>query len=286
MQTDHTYLLVGTVTKDLLPDNSFIIGGTVTYATAVVKALGWEPIVVTAAAPDFSPPSYLTDITWCILPSSETTTFRNEYDPAGHRRQTIGPIAQTIETAKIPADFRHTAIVHLCPLAQELEPSITNIFNNALLTATPQGWMRQWDEQGIVSLGAWVNAEKILPQLKVAVISIEDVEGQWSIVEKWAAQTPVLIVTQGDKGCSIFHHGQRQSIPPRPAQSIDPTGAGDVFAAAFFIRFYETNNLWQSARFANVTASMAIERYGPEGVPDRNEIEAYIAQHPVEQAGL
>ena len=284
MHTDNTYLLVGTVTKDLLPDNTFTFGGTVTYATTVVKALGWRPTVVTTSAADFPPPPYLADVDWRIMPSAETTTFRNEYDSLGHRQQTIGPVAQAINTADIPADCRTADLVHLCPLAQELKPSITTVFENSLLVATPQGWMRQWDDQGIVSLGDWVGADEILPELKAAVISIEDVEGQWSIAENWAAKVSILIVTQGDEGCTIFQQERKQTVPPRPAKPVDPTGAGDVFAAAFFIRYHETGDLWRSARFANVTASMAIERVGPEGVPSREEIETYIAQNPVTRA--
>lgn len=274
------YLLVGTVTKDLLPDNNFTIGGTVTYASVVVKTLGWQPIIVTTAASDFVPPAYLADVDWRVLPSPHTTTFRNEYDALGHRRQTIGPICNPINTLNIPADCRQIPLVHLCPLAQELDPSITGIFANSLLVATPQGWMRQWDSQGIVSLGEWVGAEKILPRLHVAVISIEDVEGQWEIAYKWAAQIPILIVTQGEEGCTILHNGNTLAVAPRPARPVDPTGAGDVFAAAFFIRYHETGELWHSARFANVTASMAIERPGPEGVPTRQEIESYMAENP------
>jgi sugar/nucleoside kinase (ribokinase family) len=279
VQTDQNYLLVGTVTKDLLPDGNFTFGGTVTYATVIVKNLGWQPTIVTAAASDFRPPPYLAEVDWRILPSPETTTFRNEYDAYGHRRQTIGPVAQTISTLDIPIDCRQAPLVHLCPLAQELEPSITSIFKNSLLVATPQGWMRQWDEHGAVSLGEWVGADRILSQLKATVISLEDIEGDWTVAKNWAAQVPILIVTQGKNGCTVFHQGQRYSVPSRSAQQVDPTGAGDVFAAAFFIRFYETGNLWQSARFANVTASMAIERPGPEGAPSRDEIETYIRKY-------
>ncbi len=283
MPTNKTYLLIGTVTKDLHTDNNFTIGGTVTYSSVVVKQLGWQPIIITAAASDFVPPSYLLDIDWRILPSLESTTFRNEYDAYGNRRQTIGPIAQTINTEDIPTDCRQASVVHLCPLAQDLAASTTTIFNHTLLVATPQGWMRQWDEQGIVSLGEWFGAEQVLPQLQLVVISLEDIEGNWSIAEIWAAQTSILIVTQGEKGCAVFHQGQRMIVPARPAQPIDPTGAGDVFATAFFICFYETGDLWQAARFANVTASMAIERPGPAGVPDRQEIETYLSKNPIER---
>lgn len=278
--THPSYLLIGTVTKDLLPNNRFTTGGTVSYAGVVVKQLGWWPVIITAAATDFVPPPYLADADWRILPSLATTTFRNVYTPQG-RQQTVGPIARSIGPADIPADCRDISLVHLCPLAQDVEVAITTIFENSLLVTTPQGWLRQWDANGIVSLGDWQGSAEILRRVQATVISIEDIEGNWSMAEKWAAQTFILIVTQDKEGCTVFHQGQRWSIPPRPAQPVDPTGAGDVFAAAFFIRYHETNDLWQSAYFANVTASLAIERVGPEGAPLRSEVEAYITQYPL-----
>ena len=275
---DRTYLLVGTVTKDLQSDNSFTIGGTVTYASTIAKNLGWKPVVITRAAPDFTPPEHLTDVEWHILPATCTTTFRNDYYPEG-RIQTIGPIAESITQADIPAIYQHVAIVHACPLAQDVAPEVVSAFDQTLLAATPQGWLRQWDETGIVSLGGWKKMETIFPRFQAIVISIEDVEGNWDIVERWAKQLSILIVTQGEAGCTIFHQGQQEGIPTRSANPIDLTGAGDVFATAFFIRLCETNDLRQSAQFANVTASMAIERLGVAGAPTRNEIEAYLAQN-------
>lgn len=278
--TNRNYLLVGTVTKDLLADGSYVSGGTVTYAATVAKQLGWRPTIVTAAAPDFTPPAYLVDVDWRILSSQETTTFRNEYTPQG-RHQTIGPIARSIKKTDIPADCHQATIVHLCPLAQDVTSDVATAFDNSLRAATPQGWLRQWDDRGNVSLGEWRGAAEILPELTAAVLSIEDVEGNWAMAERWARQIPILIVTEGALGCTVFHWGRKIMVPPRPSAELEPTGAGDVFAAAFFIRFYETNDLWQAAYFANVTASMSIELPGPQGVPRRDEIETYIARHPV-----
>ncbi len=275
------YLLVGTVTEDLLADGNVTTGGTVTYAATVVQTLGWRPVIVTRAAADFVPPAHLTGAEWHILPAPETTTFRNQYYPEG-RVQTIGPIAASIGPADIPADCWQATLVHLCPLAQDVDPDVTTIFPNASRFATPQGWLRQWDEQGVVSPGGWQMLDDVLPRLHAVVISIEDVQNDWSIIEQWVSLVSILIVTEGEAGCTLFHRGQRLHVPPRPANPIDPTGAGDVFAAAFFIYFYEKNDLWQAARLANVAASMAIERPGAAGVPDRAEIEAYVAQHPVD----
>lgn len=286
MAQEKTYLLIGTVTKDLQPDGTFTNGGTVTYASVIVENLGWRPVIFTAADAKFTTPDYLTHVDWHFVSSLHTTTFKNRYDTQGHRQQTIGPVGASITAADIPPDCLQADIIHLCPLAQDVDISVASACKTGQMVSTPQGWMRQWDKNGIVSLGEWTGADDLLPKLTCSVISIEDIEGDWSIAEKWAGQTNTLIVTLGDEGCTIFHKGTRQTVPPRPAHPIDPTGAGDVFAAAFFIRYQETGNLWQAGRFANVAASMAIERVGPQGAPRRQEIETWLAQNPVKRTSL
>lgn len=272
---DKTYLLIGHVTKDLLPEGGFVVGGTVTYAAVVAKRLGWRPIVVTAAAADFKPPERLDGVDWTILPSAETTTFQNQYAAEG-RRQVVGPVARTIMADDIPTVLRRPAVVHLGPVAQELEPSLARLFPDSLLVATPQGWMRRWDTDGVVSMDTWHGAEEILPQLDAAVLSVEDIRDDWTVAEEWAERIPILVVTQDQGGCTLFHRGEKRSFPARAARVVDPTGAGDVFAAAFFIRLAETGDPGQSAGFANVTASMALERPGLSGVPSRTEVEEYV----------
>jgi sugar/nucleoside kinase (ribokinase family) len=237
--------------------------------------LGWRPVVVTAAAPDFKPPACLDGVDWTILPSDETTTFKNQYAAEG-RRQVVGPVARAIVPDDIPSDFRRPAVVHLGPVAQELEPSLARLFPDSLLVATPQGWMRRWDTDGVVSLDTWRGAEEILPQLDAVVLSVEDIQADWTVAERWAKQIPVLVVTQDKDGCTLFHRGEKRSFPARAARVIDPTGAGDVFAAAFFIRWAETGDPGQAAVFANVTASMALQRPGPGGAPSRIEVEEYL----------
>jgi sugar/nucleoside kinase (ribokinase family) len=280
-QPAKSYLLIGHVTRDLQPEGGFTIGGTVTYGAMVAKQLGWQPTIVTTAAADFEPPAHLAEVDWRILPSPVTTTFRNQYDAHGNRHQTIGPVAGAIEPVDLPADCRRAELVHFCPLAQELPATLPAAFGQqAWLAATPQGWLRSWDETGRVSLGDWPEASNILPQLQAAVISIEDVQGDWSVAERWATHLPVLVVTQGEQGCTVFYRGQRQAVPPRPAQPVDLTGAGDIFAVSFFIRLYERGQVWPAARFANVLASLALERSQPQSMPTLAEVEQYLADHP------
>ena len=91
--------------------------------------------------------------------------------------------------------------------------------------------------------------------------------GRWpSVGRSWA---PVLVVTQSAQGCTVFVRGQgaRQFVAPAQAE-VDPTGAGDVFAAAFFVNFFETGDPWASARFANQVGALSVTRLGLAGVPE------------------
>jgi sugar/nucleoside kinase (ribokinase family) len=55
-------------------------------------------------------------------------------------------------------------------------------------------------------------------------------------------------------------------------KEVDSTGAGDVFAAAFFARLYNTRDPWEAARFANQMAAISITRAGLAGIPTPAEV--------------
>jgi sugar/nucleoside kinase (ribokinase family) len=59
---------------------------------------------------------------------------------------------------------------------------------------------------------------------------------------------------------------------------VDATGAGDIFAAAFFIRLFKTRDPWEAARFATLIASRSVTRIGLNGIPTQSEIEACMME--------
>jgi len=270
-QAERTYLVVGHVTKDVAPEGDFVAGGTATYAGFMAKQLGWHPVIVTAAAADFHPPTCLADAEWHIRPSPHTTTFRNLYGHGG-RRQKVGPVARPIRPDDIPPHCLGAALVHLGPVAQEVDPQLAGVFETNSVVVTPQGWMRGWDEQGNVFRIAWQGTE-LLDKFRAVVISIEDIAGDWSLAERLSRLATVLVVTEGARGCTVFSDGRHRRVPVQPARVVDPTGAGDVFAAAFFIRYYESKDVFESARFANVAASLSIQRPGIQAAPTRRQVE-------------
>ena len=269
------YLVVGHVTKDRLSDGSHTIGGTVTYAATAARRLGWQPIVITACASSFVVPPELADIDPEIVTSVNTTTFRNEYGPCG-RTQILDAVASPIDVEQISEHRREATLVHLGPVARELDPSVATSLAGSFLVATLQGWLRTWSDSGVVSFDPRPDAERILPLLQAAVVSIEDIQGNWTLAERWSSLTPVLVVTQDRNGCTVYHEGRKKWIAPRRTREVDATGAGDVFAAFFFVRLWETGDVEASAHFANVAASMSVEDIGVHGIPGRVEVEQWL----------
>lgn len=265
------YLIVGHVAKDLTPAGSQL-GGTASFSALTVCALGYTPGIVTAAAPDLDL-SALDGLPLACAASPDSTTFENIYGPAG-RTQFLRARAAPLTAESIPLNWLRAPMVHLAPLAQEVDPGMAAGLNGGFLGLTPQGWLREWDAQGRVSHNlAWPAALDTLRQAHATVLSIADLGREWGMAEQWAKAARVLVVTEGAAGCTVFVHGQgtRQFRAP-PVTEVDPTGAGDVFAAAFFVNLYETDDPWASARFANHVAARSVTRPGLAGVPAGEEI--------------
>lgn len=217
-------LLIGTVTRDLLgrAPEEYRLGGTVSFAAAAAIGLDRQPVIVArAATPDHLeelPPSASIH----LLHSPTTSTFANIYTDEGRVQYCYTPTAP-IHASDIPQKLRAPSAVLLGPLVRDVEPDVAAIFpEDTLVVAVPQGWMRVWDETGRVSHERWRNAHKILPNVDVLVLSLEDIDDDISRLDPWFEHVPLIIVTEYRDGSTIY---QRQddgqitviSVPPRPA---------------------------------------------------------------------
>ena len=268
------YLVIGHITKDLL-DGSFAVGGTVTYSGLTARNLGRRVGVVTSASPDLDLTAALPGIEVVSVPSSVTTAFQNIYYD-GTRQQVIKAVAEKIPAKAIPPQWHHSSIVQLGPLTQELDEEVIHLFKGSLIGVTPQGWMRQWDKEGRVSPVVWAAPEKVLPFAMVLVLGEEDVGGDMGLIQEYVELTEIVVVTAGWKGSTVYHRGQRRYFPAREVIEVDPTGAGDVHAAAYLVRLEETGDPWEAAHFANCVASFSVEQPGVKGIPSRQQVEACL----------
>ncbi|HEY4689790.1 MAG TPA: PfkB family carbohydrate kinase [Anaerolineae bacterium] len=263
------YLAIGHICQDVLPSGR-ALGGTVTYSTLTARALGWTALAVTRAHPRLDL-SLLRDVECICIPDEVTTTFENIYREPG-RVQVLRAAAGPIRRGDIPPEFRNADVIHLAPVAREIDPELAQAFTGTFIGVTPQGWLRRWDASGHVSPRDWSEAGAILPHADAIVLSIDDVGGDWARIERWAEIARVLVVTQAREGCTVYTRGRSMRVPAPAVVEVDPTGAGDIFAAAFFAHLRTTGDPLDAARFANCIAAHSVTRRGVEGVPTIREV--------------
>jgi len=248
-----------------------MFGGAATYSSRMAHALGCQVQVLTSLRADVGVRPALADIEVLRYPSAHTTTFENVYTEHG-RHQTLHAVAERLTPDRFPVTLT-ADIVHLAPVAQEVDLGWLDRFPGALIGVTPQGWLRQWDAQGRISPIEWAEAAEVLPRADVVIISIEDVAHNEDQVQRWAVQARLLAVTRGAHGCTIHQNNSVTAVPAHSVEVVDATGAGDIFAAAFLVRLRECGDPIAAARFANCLASQSITRRGLDSIPLPTEID-------------
>lgn len=278
------FLTIGHITRDLHPDEPFTLGGTVTFAALTAYHLGLAAAIASCADKQLvvDLPKYLPGIELHVRPSQETTTFANRYQE-GFRTQYLHARAEPLQADDVPVEWRDAPVVLLGPLAQELTPDFVRLFPHrpgAIIAATPQGWLRRWDPDGRVWPTPWQAAQEVLPLLDVLVLSHDDLlpfadgsrKDADAILAQWSMLVPLLVATDGRHGATLFRQGATQHFPAYPVEEVDPTGAGDVFAAAFLTYLYQHGDPERAIDFANSTASFSIEKKGIQGIPTKEMI--------------
>jgi sugar/nucleoside kinase (ribokinase family) len=268
-QTEVDYLAIGHVARDL-KDNGYTLGGSVAYAGRTAFALGWDVGIVTSCVKSTNLDA-LDGIQIYKLLASESTTFENVY-MEGSRKQILHSVSPNIELEAIPSYWKNARIVHLAPIANEVDQRLVHQFEGAFIGLTPQGWLRRWDNSGHVFQIGWETIEDVLQAADAAVISTEDLQGDESVAVEMAQLCPILALTRGSGGAIIYLNGEPNFIDAPQVEEVDPTGSGDIFAAAFFIQIQETGDPHEAGVMATHLASRSVTRPGVESVPNPSDI--------------
>jgi hypothetical protein len=263
------YLVIGHVTADLTT-HGIRLGGTCSFSGLTAQALGMKTGLVTSYAQDL-------DITpikslWINNKISEkTSTFKNISDGI-IRTQYLYHAAKRLTKDDIPRLDSPPKIVHLGPVANEVDPDIMDRFPESMKCLTPQGWMRATNADHQVIRRNWDNYEQTLSHADVAVISHEDVQMNEDLISSMANAIPVFVVTENFKGARVYWRNDARFITAPEVKYVDDTGAGDIFATAFFYRYFFTKDPWEAGRFAVMLASWSVTRKHLESIPSPEEI--------------
>lgn len=200
------------------------------------------------------------------VPEFQTTLiFKNNYSD-GRREQIVAnykPYLNYAWTEKVKAVQNNADIVILAPILNNIDASeINNIkeyFPNSFFCLLPQGLYRQID-----SLDKVYRADSDLPNdlienFDFICLSVDDIDDVYRKVIFWSRKGPLVVITQAGKGSSLYVNGNKTDTDAYDIPNVsDPTGAGDVFAGAFCFAYFKSQNLKQSAQFANATAALSL----------------------------
>jgi sugar/nucleoside kinase (ribokinase family) len=132
--------------------------------------------------------------------------------------------------------------------------------------------MRRWDNEGHVFRKDWDNFREVLPYADIVFFSEEDVENPEKHAQIYLEYTKMVVITRGKRGASLYTEKEEYRAPAFPAIQVEPTGAGDVFATAFLIKYFEIRDPLEAMRFANCVASFVVEKEGIYGIPSPEDV--------------
>jgi hypothetical protein len=256
-----TYLAVGSVCWDVVEGSDEArLGGSVLFASRVAQAAGWQATVITSGT------AGLEEALRRALPGIEVVVQRSAEDtvmwfPAA---ADLGP--QAVPTVADPIDLgaglggRAVAegvdVVHLAPIMGEVTPELVGQVRGApFVGITPQGLLRH-REPGTgrllrrPDLDAWWAGD-----VRAAVLSEDE---HALVAEPSSLDGIALAITRGERGCTGRSRGEEVDVAGIELASVSPVGtigAGDVFAAAFFLSLASATPFRAALEHANRSAA-------------------------------
>jgi hypothetical protein len=270
------FLVLGHIVKDV-DREGWRPGGGVLYAAAQASALGLGVAAVTRCGPEVTPARILPGVDWHVVPSLTTTSFENSY-VLGRRRQRLHSLAPPLRLDDVPIAWRSAQLSLLATVFHDVDPALVTQLTTGFLGLGAQGWLRR-RRAGRILPGRFSVAPPWLGG-HVVFVSDEDLAGP-ELVSAWQSIVPSIVLTHGLRGCTLWDDRGRFDLPGFPAEEVDPTGAGDVFSAAFLVRLSETGDAREALRFAAAAAALSVRATGIGGIAGRREIEALLQRDAV-----
>ncbi len=272
-------LVCGHVTLDRYGD-TVLPGGSAYYAGQAYRALGARVSVVTAAGPDF-PLSALHGVEAQVAPSPTTTSFENRYAPDGKRSQWVGAVAPPLDPAALVASWRTADVLHLAPVIGEVGLRAWRSAVRARIVGVGlQGFVRAVLPGGEVHQPRWEFDPALLAGVDAVCVGEDDLAGQGDLLERLAAAVPLVAFTQGARGCEVIERGRARRVGIFRTRQVEPTGAGDVFAAGFLLGLARGEAPVDAARLGAAAASVVVEARAGEALGRIGEAYGRLAAVP------
>lgn len=275
------YTTVGHVTIDVLEDGSTQPGGAAFYSALQAARLGMRTRIVTRGdereIEELLEP-YHNELELSIQPARRTTTLQT----SGHgetRNQRVlawaGPIAEDLNF--------DTSILHLAPVARETPTRWRG--SVGFLGLTPQGLAREWSGARQQIGGCMPSRVAVLVAERCDALVLSEHERAVCrlLIERARDAGATVAITDGERPNTILTHdrGTLELAVAFVDEPLEDLGAGDVFAAAFFVALAEGQSPLAAAGLGNAAAALRVAGRGANAVGHVGEIQAR-ASYPEE----
>jgi len=268
------YTTVGHVTADVLSDGSRRPGGTAFYSALQAARLGQSALILTQGVPaeieELLEP-YRSELELEIVAAEQTTTLHTSGKGLARSQRVLAWAGAIGEAVRID-----TSILHLAPVARETPRRWRG--HADFVGLTPQGLVRSWAAQNHEIRLSSPDPRRIPDSFEAIVLSEAERASSAALIAEAAAAGTVVAVTAGASPTTILLAGDQAltvEVPPLAGPG-DDVGAGDVFAAAFFVALHEGRAPAEAAGFANAAAAVRMGGAGAQAIGDRTAIEARL----------
>lgn len=269
-------ITVGHVTHDRYGDD-IVPGGCAFYGALTQHGLGAAVHLVTAVGDDFACDDALAGLSCDVQRGGVTTLFTNLYPEGSIRVQRIEAMAPPVRP---PAVLPDAALVHLAPVMQDVELAAwLDAAGPRPVALAVQGWIKDRGPNETVVQTPWQVDGALLARVAFAACGEEDLVQQGDLLDRLCRHVPVVAFTHGKRGCDVIVRGETTRVGIYPdAVEVDPTGAGDTFAAGFFLGLAEGRDPVAAAKLGAAAASIVVEGRGGATLPRIGEAHARVAR--------
>ncbi len=277
------FIIIGPLTRDTILRDGLkyhTTGGAVYYQAAVLSKLEVDvTAIITLSYEDKELlNAFSSNVEVIPLFFDQTMEFKNIYpdiDP-NHRVQKANVPNNPVKPENLPKNIGNYDAVILCPLSPSDIPIETikyiSTFNIPIYLGA-QGYLRQLDHDKVV-LKPWHGFQNFLKYIQMVFIDeaeakviMDRKKHELNIIGKQLALfgPEEVIITRGDRGAMIYsspnkHTYKIPAFPPK--QTMDPTGLGDTYMAAYVIKRMEKSDPETCGLFASMVSTMKLEKIG------------------------
>lgn len=275
----HDILVVGHYSHDILilkdGKKKYVLGGPPSYISSILVPLAIDFDVVSKVGRDFKYWRKLKELgikRKPILTDKPTTTFLHDYSKNSRESKVLG-ICEPIYPDDIKTKQKVAIIAgHICEVLPETIERLKETSDFVL--ADIQTFIRRVGPNKSVYHVDLRDTlyYRVLEKIDFLKTGVD--EAKFIDIEDVAEKTNILI-TEGEKGCTIYTKGTRLKIPSRKVKVVDSTGAGDVFLGGFAYGLLKGYDIQRCGEIANSCAALAVTQVGVPKLT-RRDVEKFL----------